>query len=165
MLQQIKQLFAPSEDGRPALIYRVAEPCSIELDTGSAEDDLRRIREAVYASNVSKSGIGDYTPLNLILRDARSMTLGGLIGSSHWGWLHLDLIWVDESIRRRGFGRQLLLTAEKLARKRKCRHSCLETLSFQEALPFYMSLGYVQYAILEDCPKGHRKYFLRKELV
>jgi len=163
MLRQIKQLFERKENGRPR-IHDVAEPCSIELDTSGSEDDLRRIREPMYASNIRKSGIGDYTPLNLLLKDARSTTVGGLIGSSHWGWLHVELMWVDEAVRRRGLGRQLLLTAEKLARRRKCRHAWLETLSFQGALPFYTSLGYVQFAVLEDYPEGHRKYFLRKDL-
>jgi GNAT superfamily N-acetyltransferase len=164
MFERIKHLFAPKENGRPALLHSTIEPCSIELETGGSEDDLRRIREPVYSSNISRSGIGDYASLNLILRDARSTTVGGLIGSTHWGWLHVDLMWVHESVRRKGFGRQLLLTAEKVARSRKCRHASLETLSFQEALPFYTSLGYVQFAVLEDCPPGHRKYFLRKDL-
>jgi GNAT superfamily N-acetyltransferase len=164
VFQQVKQLFGPRANGRPAFLNRTVEPCSIELDTGGPEGDLLRIRQSVYAENRSRSGISDYAPLNLTLRDARSTTVGGLIGSSHWGWLHVELLWVDESVRRRGFGRQLLLTAENVARKRKCRHACLETFSLQDALPFYTSLGYVQFAVLEDFPIGHRKYFLRKDL-
>jgi ribosomal protein S18 acetylase RimI-like enzyme len=60
-------------------------------------------------------------------------------------------------------GRQLLGAAETYARERGCRHVKLETFSFQ-ARPFYEKLGYEVFATLEDCPVGHREYFLRKSL-
>jgi len=73
-------------------------------------------------------------------------------------------MWVDEAVQKRGFGRQLLLTAEKLAARRKCHHAYLETFSFQETLLFYERLGYVRFGVIDGIPDGHRKYFLQKTI-
>jgi len=171
VLQQLKGLFVPdsakersTEKGGSLSLSGFVQPCAIELDTGGSDDDLRRIRESLFAFNIGAAGDSNYEPLNLILRDAHGKAAGGLIASSSWGWLQVSFLWVDESVQRKGFGRQLLLTAEKVAARRNCRHSSLETFSFQRSLLFYERLGYVQFGVLEDCPTGHRKYFLRKQL-
>jgi GNAT superfamily N-acetyltransferase len=37
---------------------------------------------------------------------------------SIWGWLHLDLMWVKEELRGRGYRHRLLTRAEEEARRR-----------------------------------------------
>src|SRR5581483_11935644 len=97
------------------------------------------------------------------LRDRRGTVVGGLVGEYYWGWLHIETLAMAEDMRGRGFGTRLLTTAEADARRRGCRHICLETFSFQ-ARPFYERLGYEVFGTLDDYPPGHKKYFMRKTL-
>jgi GNAT superfamily N-acetyltransferase len=169
LFQQLKLLFVPGAAKPRSKKYDgsvshggIIQPCAIELDVGGSEDALRHIRESLFRFNISKAGQPGYEPLNLILRDGHAKTAGGLVASTYWGWLHVDFVWVDEAVQRKGFGRQLLLTAEKLAARRKCHHAYLETYSFQDTLSFYERLGYVRFGVIEGVPTGHRKYFLCK---
>ena len=41
-------------------------------------------------------------------RNDRVQTIGGVIGSTYWDWLYIDLLWLKEELRGRGYGHQLL---------------------------------------------------------
>jgi GNAT superfamily N-acetyltransferase len=169
MLRQLKILFASNSHAQTqnnnGTTGDIVEPCGIELDTEGSQNALNLIRESLFRFNVSKAGDHGYEPLNLILKDGRDKTAGGLIGTTYWNWLHIDFMWVDESIRRKGYGRQLVLAAEKVAYRRRCYHAYLETFSFQNALAFYESLGYIQFGVIGSFPGVHQKYFLEKALI
>lgn len=90
--------------------------------------------------------------------------LGGLIGETLWGYLHVRLLSVDKGLRGRGFGRQLMEAAHTEARQRGCHGAYLDTFSFQ-APDFYQKLGYEIYGKLDDFPQGYCRYFLRRSLV
>jgi len=70
---------------------------------------------------------------------------------------------VDERLRGRGYGRELLAAAEQEAVRHGCRAAHLDTMSFQ-ALPFYLKQGYTVFGELHDWPPGHARYFLQKSL-
>jgi GNAT superfamily N-acetyltransferase len=89
--------------------------------------------------------------------------VGGVLGEVYWGWFYLDLLWVKEELRGRGYGHRLLEIAEDEARKRGAKHVYLDTFSFQ-APDFYERHGYQVFGELEDFPTGHQRYFLRKDL-
>ncbi|OPZ82233.1 MAG: putative acetyltransferase [bacterium ADurb.Bin425] len=104
-------------------------------------------------------------PLVLALLGAETAGyMGGLIGETLWGYLHVRLLAVDQSLRGRGFGRQLMESAHAEALQRGCHGVYLDTFSFQ-APDFYQKLGYEIYGRLDDFPKGHCRYFLRRSLV
>jgi hypothetical protein len=48
------------------------------------------------------------TPLDILIRDAADEIVGGLIASTYWGWLDLDVLWVGDGARRHGYGQTLL---------------------------------------------------------
>lgn len=88
--------------------------------------------------------------------------MGGLIGSTYWGWLELDTLWVAEELRRHGYGRTLLRMAEAEARARGCARVMLTTYSFQ-ARGFYAKEGYRVVGELADYPPGSTYYCMRKD--
>ncbi len=66
--------------------------------------------------------------------------LGGLWAETLFGRLHVNLLFVPESMRRGGIGRRLIGDAEAEALRRGCRGAWLDTYSFQ-ARGFYERLG------------------------
>jgi GNAT superfamily N-acetyltransferase len=129
-----------------------------------ASDHLAQVvRDGLALYNVAVTGLADSHPLVIFLKEAHGEIVGGVLGHLWGQWLHVTTLWVAEPVRGQGYGRQLLEAAETYARERGCRHVKLETHSFQ-ARPFYEQLGYEVFATLEDCPVGHREYFLHKRL-
>lgn len=105
----------------------------------------------------------NYQPVAVLVKDNANHILGGLIGGTYWQWLHVQSLWVDTTLRGRGFGRDLLLTAEREALRRGCVGAYVNTHDFQ-ALGFYQKQGYEIAGELADFPPGHRRYLLRKRL-
>src|SRR5262245_48114496 len=130
-----------------------------------APDYLKRVvQEGLDLYTVAATGVAEYYPVAIFLKDAHQEVLGGLLGHIWGHWLRIAALWLAEPVRGQGNGRRLLSAAEAYARERGCRHIELATFSFQ-ARPFYEKFGYEVFATLEDYPPGHHKYFLRKSLV
>jgi GNAT superfamily N-acetyltransferase len=89
--------------------------------------------------------------------------IAGLYGATYWNWLHIKLLWVDDSLRGRGIGRQLMQAAEAEAIQRGCHGAMVDTHSFQ-AEGFYTQLGYEVFGRLEDFPPSHQRIYLQKSL-
>ena len=121
------------------------------------------MRDHLDAFNVGVTGLSAWYPLHLFLRNERGETLGGLLGLIWGGWLHISYLWVDEAVRGQRWATRLMDQAEAYARERGCHSVDLDTHSFQ-ARPFYERRGYEVFAALDDYPKGHQKFFLRKKL-
>jgi N-acylglucosamine-6-phosphate 2-epimerase len=90
------------------------------------------------------------------------VVLGGLAGETYWGWLYIDKLWLDESLRGRGLARELMQRAEIEAIQRGCRAAYLTTFSFQ-ARGLYEKLGYRVVGQLDDYPPGATYYWMRKD--
>jgi GNAT superfamily N-acetyltransferase len=88
---------------------------------------------------------------------------GGLIGETYWNWLYVNLLFVREELRGRGYGHRLLTMAEQSARAHGATDAYLDTFSFQ-APEFYKCHGYQIFGELKDFPPGHQRYFLMKQL-
>jgi ribosomal protein S18 acetylase RimI-like enzyme len=102
--------------------------------------------------------------LEIYALDDQDQLVGGFVGSTWAGWLHIDLLWVAEGERGAGLGRQLLDQAESLARtEASCGHARVESWSFQ-APGFYLKHGYRQVGLIEDYPPGAREHILVKDL-
>ena len=127
------------------------------------QEQKARIGDAIDAWNMDVTGLHDYRPVAIFLRDADGEIRGGVTGGVWGSWLHVVALWVDEAFRGQGFGRELLLAAEAEGRTAGARHTFLETHTFQ-APGLYRRLGYVVIAELEDYPPGHSQLIMRKEL-
>jgi GNAT superfamily N-acetyltransferase len=130
-------------------------------DHPSADEDA--IVAGLYRYNAAQTGDGGYSRLTLTLRDGGGAVKGGLIGELYWGWLHVDVLWVEEGVRGQGYGGALLGAAEQEAVVRGCRAAYLGTFSFQ-APGFYERHGYKVFGVLEQFPVGHRRHFFYKRL-
>ena len=113
--------------------------------------------------NTRQAGDDKGKNLCFVLQTPEWKIVGGVIGATYWDWLYVNLMWVREDLRGRGFGRQLLEKAETEARQRGAKRAYLDTFSFQ-APAFYKKLGYEEFGRLEDFPAGHTRYFLVKTL-
>ncbi|MEQ8397748.1 GNAT family N-acetyltransferase [Thalassobaculum sp.] len=111
---------------------------------------------------VAASVVFDSKPFALTATRAGN-TLGGLIGSTNLGWLHVQLLAVAPEARSQGVGRALLGAAESLARDRGCHAAWLDTYDHQGP-DYYPRLGWAKFGELDDFPKGGVRRFYRKAL-
>lgn len=113
----------------------------------------------------SRTVIGPADPRLLVIpiRDADGIVAGGLWSVSLFRWLHLEILFVPETMRGQGVGSSLMGLAETEARKRGCLGMQADTLSFQ-AVPFYQKMGFSQFGAVSDCPPGHQRLFFQKRL-
>ena len=88
---------------------------------------------------------------------------GGLLGQVYYKGMHVQLLWVDESLRQMGVGSSLLKKAEELARESSCTLIYLDTFSFQ-APKFYEKIGFEVFGKIENFPETYTRYFLVKRL-
>jgi GNAT superfamily N-acetyltransferase len=135
----------------------------IEIAAEPKLDETEFIVQQLLQFNSCCAGEGNFRQLAVFLRDADENLVGGLIGSTYWQWLYVDVFWIHESCRGGGYGISLLAAAEQEAVKRGCQYAYLDTFSFQ-ALEFYQKYGYVVFGELPDFPTGHSRFFLRKML-
>ncbi len=121
------------------------------------------VRDRLDLFNVGVTGVSTYYPVNFFLKSGRGETVGGLLGGIWGGWLHVTYLWIDEACRGQDWGTRLMDQAEAYAREKGAHSVTLDTHSFQ-ARPFYERRGYEVFGALDDYPKGHKKFFLRKRL-
>ena len=96
--------------------------------------------------------------------DEEGNTIGGCLAIMYcWNVVAIDIIWVDEKYRGQGLGSALLREIECTAMEKGCHLVHLDTFDFQ-AKEFYEKNGYTVFGSLEDCPKDHIRYFMKKSL-
>ncbi|MCJ7433998.1 MAG: GNAT family N-acetyltransferase [Anaerolineales bacterium] len=117
----------------------------------------------IHHYNIQQAGDDQGKQLCFILYAPNQEIAGGLIGETHWGWFYINLLFVKDELRGRGYGHHLLTLAEDEARQRGAKNTYLDTFSFQ-ALDFYKQHGYQIFGELKDFPPGHQRYYLTKQL-
>ncbi|MFZ6029164.1 MAG: GNAT family N-acetyltransferase [Chloroflexota bacterium] len=118
---------------------------------------------SLHRYNIQHAGDDQGKPLCFILYTPAQEIAGGLIGETHWGWFYINLLWIQDALRGRGYGHRLLTLAEEEARRRGAKNAYLDTFSFQ-APKFYEQHGYRVFGELKDFPPGHQRYYLTKQL-
>ncbi|MGL4619789.1 GNAT family N-acetyltransferase [Chroococcidiopsis sp.] len=139
------------------------QPLRIDITEKPHPEDIEFILQQLLAFNRDRAGEGHFQQLAIFLRDADDRLAGGLIGSTYWQWLYIDILWIDETWRGQGYGHALLEAAEREAVRRGCKYAYLDTFSFQ-APEFYQQQGYVIFGELPNFPPGYSRFFLKKEI-
>ncbi len=100
----------------------------------------------------------------LFIYDEEHRIVGGLTGQQFFTSMHIRYLWLDKTMRRQGFGRQLIERVEAEARQRDILNLFIDTYSFQ-APTFYETLGFRQTGRYNDYPmRGIDKIFYQKRL-
>ncbi len=113
--------------------------------------------------NTQQAGDDQGRNLCFVLRGPDEEVVGGIIGETHWNWLYINLMWIRDELRGRGYGQRLLVLAEEEGRKRGAEFAYLDTFSFQ-APGFYQKYGYEVFGQLAEFPPGHQRYYMKKAL-
>lgn len=124
-------------------------------------EEIDRLRTGLRAYNQEAAGQGNRYSLFHSIENEQGKLVGGIYGKVGWEWLYIDLLWVEESYRGKGFGTQLMNSIEKEANKKGIFRYHIATSSFQ-APEFYKKLGYEVCGQIEDLPPGFTNYFLKK---
>jgi GNAT superfamily N-acetyltransferase len=135
----------------------------IILESEPNSNDINALVKGLTEFNASKTDGATYKYLFATVRDSEGTLAGGLLGATYLGWLQVQVVWLEDSLRGHGYGRALMELAEEEAVGRGCTRVFLETFSFQ-ALPFYEKCGYEVFSRLPDFPPGGARYALTKNL-
>jgi ribosomal protein S18 acetylase RimI-like enzyme len=125
--------------------------------------DLDFLEDQINAYNIAVTGIVDWHPLAIFVRDGEEQIVAGINGGMWGGYLEIKNLWVSEHLRGQGLGRQLLLAAEQEAQARGCTQALLDTHDFQ-APEFYKKLGYSAFGVFEGIGGRYNRYYLSKRL-
>lgn len=126
--------------------------------------DKKIMKGGMLAYHASKGHIrpekDDY--YSIIIKNEKKKTVGVVVVSFRWGAMHIETLWIEETLRSKGWGTKLMNMVEQEAVKRKCHLIYTDTYSWQ-APQFYEKLGYVLYGKLDDFPKGcSLSYYVKK---
>jgi GNAT superfamily N-acetyltransferase len=104
-----------------------------------------------------------YNDINLVLRDHDENVVGGVITSMKTGVMHLEVLWIDEKHRGLGYGRDLVLEAERIGKDKGYTASQTWTFSFQGP-EFYKAIGYKIIGICDVYPDNIKEFVFVKRL-
>jgi GNAT superfamily N-acetyltransferase len=135
----------------------------IVLTLDPEPSDQAVVRDGLRVYNKAAGGPTGFQPVSIMLVDEAGTKIGGLTGRALYDWLYIELFHIPETLRGKGYGRQLMAKAEEFARQRGLIGIWLDTFEFQ-ARPFYEKLGFTVFGTLEDHPRDGRRYFLKKRL-
>ena len=127
------------------------------------DNDVEALKAGLTEYNESFTGAVFRGKIASFVKDDSGDVVGGILGEINWNWMHIQGLWVDESIRRRGWGLKLLTEMEEYVLSQNINNIRLETTTFQ-ALGFYLKAGYSVFGELPNMPRGHTSYFLQKQL-
>ncbi|WP_449598332.1 GNAT family N-acetyltransferase [Niallia sp. Marseille-Q9988] len=131
------------------------------------QEDSDYIRKKLVAYNMEQLPEklkSPYKNISFVVKDDNGTIVAGVTGHMFWHHMHVDFLWVDESLRKAGYGSKLLAKMEQAAKENACAFIYLDTFSFQ-APDFYKNHGYEVFGTLDHFPEGVKQYFLQKRLV
>lgn len=102
--------------------------------------------------------------LGFFIKNDEGRILGGTNGFTICGCIHIDQLWVHESLRGQGFGRQLMEKMHDYGRGLSFKIATVQTLDLQGKRGFYERLGYQCDLERPGYSDGALLLCLRKEL-
>jgi len=146
-----------------SLIRGYMDAGQLVVETHPAPQDVEFLGEQINLFNFDATQIFDGSELAIFLRDPQGRMFAGIYGWTWGGCGYIDKLWVRDDARGAGYGAQLLLAAEREIIARGCFQILLSTHSFQGP-EFYPKFGYEVYGVIDNYPRGHKQYYLKKTL-
>ncbi|CDX15406.1 GCN5-like N-acetyltransferase [Mesorhizobium sp. ORS 3324] len=136
---------------------------TLEITDEPLPQDLARVGEGLSAFNDSDVGASGRKTLAVFVRDDAGAIVAGISGYTAWGWLYVQWLWVDETLRGRRIAAGMLEAAEREAVARGCKAAWIDTFN-PTAAKVYQRQGYQPFGTLADFPAGRSRIFLQKKL-
>jgi GNAT superfamily N-acetyltransferase len=134
----------------------------ISYEKNPSAEDIQLLNNGIMEHAKQKNGMKQLEFFAFFLRDENGKIVGGCGGENlHRGCLFVGQLWVDEKLRGKGYGTQLMQKADALAKKSNCTFISLNTF----ALDFYKNLGFYVEFERKGFDKNPTFYFLRKDLI
>lgn len=106
-------------------------------------DEAQLIWDGLKEHNRRTVGRPEPQPFAFVVR-VDGVVVGGINAQVHWDVLYVEQVWLDESLRGRGLGAQLLADTEAEGLRRGAVKSILDTNDWQ-APGFYAKYGYREF--------------------
>lgn len=105
----------------------------------------------------------EYIDIHYVIKENEGV-IAGICGNTYtWKIFYLQLLFVNEAHRNRNLATLLLRRVEEEAKALGVTLVHTDTYDFQ-AKDFYIKHGYEVFGVLDDCPQGHKRYYLKKIL-
>ncbi|KTC84496.1 GNAT family N-acetyltransferase [Legionella brunensis] len=134
----------------------------LSFENNPCPNDIQILGNAIMHNATQKKGFKPLDFFAFFIRDEDKKIMGGCNGSTLYGCLYIDQLWVNDSLRHQGFGTQLMLAAEQYGKEKGCTFATVNTMDW-EALDFYKKLGFSVEFARRGFLKNSTFYFLRKE--
>ncbi len=126
-------------------------------------DDLQILNDGIAKQAKQKKDMKQLDFFAFFIRDENSKIVGGCAGDNMYGCLYVGQLWIDESLRGKGYGTELMRKAEALAKESGCNFMAVNTFDW-EALDFYKKFGFFVEFERKGFDNDSIFYFLRKNL-
>ncbi|STY78870.1 acyl-CoA N-acyltransferase [Legionella wadsworthii] len=132
----------------------------------NAKDSFKIIDQKLFEFNkscVSATQKPEVIDINVTIKNGDEVIAGICSEVYTWKILYISVFFVEEKYRNQGLGTILLNKVEEKAKELGVTLIHLDTFEFQ-AKDFYLKHGYEEFGVLDDCPKGHKRYYMKKVL-
>lgn len=136
--------------------YKISIPTNEESETINDKMDEFNGKQLSYSGQVEVFK-------NYIIKDDDKI-IAGIKSVFYLGeCLAINVLFVDEQYRHQKLGSALLKRVETEVKVLGGKLVHLDTFDFQ-AKDFYLKHGYEIFGTLNNCPQGHTRYYLKKDL-
>lgn len=133
----------------------------VVVDYDPSQADNAVISEGIIAFNAHILGERDKA-FSIFLKNDSGQVFGGIQAFLDTESVYIDTLWVDEKLRKHGYGTKLLDAVELEAIKNECKFITVDTWDFQ-AEEFYLKKGFERLGEVKNYWLGHAKITLRKK--
>ncbi len=112
------------------MIYRIV------YEANPHPDDVQLLNNGIAENTKQKREMKPLDFFAFFIRDENEKIVGGCAGDNMYGCFYVGQLWVEEELRKKGYGTKLMHEAENIAKKSGCNFMAVNTFDW-EALDFY----------------------------